>query len=106
MVISVASTSGALFSDIVFTSFRKAGEKLKSKDYIQFTARIPSDLHGRLRYIAADKNESMNETIIQRHPFVFCFEIAEINYSTGTGKIPDFDRRNDGEILGLQERKK
>lgn len=38
---------------------------MKSKDYIQFTARIPSDLHGRLRYIAADKNESMNETIIQ-----------------------------------------
>ncbi len=38
---------------------------MRNKDYIQFTARLPQELHARLRYIAADKNESLNETLIQ-----------------------------------------
>lgn len=38
---------------------------MKDNDYIQLTARIPSELHGRLRYIAADRNESLNATLIQ-----------------------------------------
>ena len=36
----------------------------EKEDTIQLTARIPSELHKRLRFIAADENRSLNDTFI------------------------------------------
>lgn len=37
----------------------------KNEDTVQLTARIPSELHKRLRFIAADEHKSLNDTFIQ-----------------------------------------